>query len=65
MHSAANSLAENRQTQFFLDTAMDSKSSLSKSAVCLALLHRNIFEYVPSVDFVIAVTLRGFLEIYV
>jgi hypothetical protein len=64
MHSAANSLAENRRTRFFMDTAMDTKRSLSKPAARLELLNRNIFRYGRSVASVIAATLRGFLEIH-
>ena len=63
MHFAADSVAKNRRTRFFVDTAMETESSLSKAAARLDLLHRNIFEYGLSVGSVIAARLQA-LEIH-
>lgn len=45
MHSAANSLAENRRSRFFLHSAMKTESSAPKISGPQHLLDRNIFRY--------------------
>ena len=65
MHSAGNSVAQNRRTRFSKDTAMDNESFLSKPAALFEILNRKSFGNSLPLDSVIAATLLGFLEIHV
>ena len=64
MHSAANSLAENCRTRFFMDSNMETESSAPKMSAPHRLLDRNIFRYGLALSSVALALGIGFLAWY-